>query len=75
LPEVRDRRLAMLHAVPTALSKNKDLASLYSRHWNRCVSPGEAVYAFQGPGQELLHQARQQGLTPKGEIHDKEIFL
>jgi len=82
LPEVvgrylrrRRRRMAMLHAVPTALAKNKDLAAIYTGHWNRYVSPGVAVYAYQGPGQELLEQARRHGQLPTTQVDDKEVFL
>lgn len=71
----RRRRMAMLHAVPSALAKNKDLAALYAYYWNRHVSPGEAVYAYQGEGADLLDQARRSGSVPQGMIRDKEVFL
>ena len=71
----RARRQAMLHAVPSSLAKNKDLVACYQRHWNRLVSPGEAVYAHHGAGEELLLQAQQAGAVPGSEIHDKTIFL
>ena len=61
LPEVvgryfrtRRKTMAMLHAVPTALGRNKDLAAIYAKHWNEHVSPGEPVYAQHGKGERLL---------------------
>lgn len=71
----RQRRRTMLHAVPSVLAKNKDLALIYQRHWNRRVSPGEALFAYRGPGKELIAVALREGQTPKGRIHKKEIFL
>ncbi len=71
----RQRRRTMLHAVPSVLAKNKDLALVYQRHWNRCVSPGEALYAYRGAGKELIAAALREGQTPKGRIHKKEIFM
>jgi len=71
----RDRRRVMLHAVPSVLAKNKDLADIYQSHWNRRVSPGEALYAYRGAGKELIAEARSRGQVPKGCIHEKEIFM
>jgi hypothetical protein len=71
----RKRRRVMLHAVPTALARNKDLAAMYEKHWNAHVSPGEAIYAYRGHGRELLDQARRRGQTPRGRVHEKEIFM
>ena len=67
--------LVMLHAVPAVLAKNKALVTIYQQHWNRLVSPGDAVYALRGDGQQLVAQARDQGQSPGREIHDKDIFL
>ena len=82
LPEIlaryfrkRRRRMATLHAIPSALAKKKDLAALYGRHWNRHVSPGEPLYAHRGEGQRLLDEARRDGCVPQSRIHDKEVFL
>jgi len=71
----RRRRMAMLHAVPSVLARNKDLAAIYARHWNQHVSPGQVVYAYQGEGERVLDQARQSGQIPQGTIRDKDIFL
>lgn len=73
--EKRRRALAMWHAVPSAFAKQKELAALYQRHWNQRVSPGEAVYARHGEGERLVTEATQNGLVPRGQWHDKEIFL
>jgi hypothetical protein len=82
LPEIlgryfrrRDRRMVTLHAVPAAFSKNKDLADIYAHHWNRHVSPGQAIYAIRGDGERYTEQARRRGAVPQCMIHDKEIFL
>ena len=82
LPEIlarymrqRRRRLAMLHAVPSPLAKNKDLAATFGRHWNAHVSPGNPLYAHHGEGQRLLEQARRDARIPQGTIHRKEVFL
>ncbi len=71
----RERRMAMLHAVPSVLAKKKELADLFSRHWNRHVSPGEALYAHRGPGQELLEKARRRRQVPTSVARDKEVFM
>jgi superfamily II DNA or RNA helicase len=71
----RQRRRVMLHAVPSVLAKNKDLAEIFQRHWNQHVSPGEAIYAYHGTGEELLAEARRKGQVPSSQIHEKDIFL
>jgi superfamily II DNA or RNA helicase len=82
LPEIfaryfrrRERRMAMLHAVPSVLAKKKELAHVFTRHWNRHVSPGEALYAHRGPGQELLEKARRRRQLPTSVARDKEVFM
>ena len=64
-----------MHSPPGGRYKNKDLAIIYQRHWNRRVSPGEALYAYRGAGKELIAVALREGQTPKGRIHKKEIFM
>lgn len=71
----RELRRVMLHAVPSVLARNKDLVAVFEAHWNRYVSPGEALYAHHGPGKELIAQARRQGWASKARVHEKEIFL
>ena len=69
------RSLQMLHAVPAVFAKNKEAASVYQRHWNAHVSPGEAIYAQRGEGAELLDRAMQTRSTPQSTLHRKEVFL
>ena len=71
----RESVLAMWHAVPSALAKNRELVAIFERHWQQHVSPGEAKYAYTGDGANIVKQARQQGLTPHGPVHVKEVFL
>jgi len=82
LPEIvgrffrrRHRQMVMLHAVPSALAKKKELAAVYQQHWNRHVSPGEVLYAHRGEGERIVEQARRDGHVPGDTIHDKEVFL
>jgi len=82
LPEIvgryfqrRRREMAMLHAVPSALGRHKDLVAIYQQWWNKHVSPGEAKFAHRGEGKELVEQMLQEGRVPEGELHRKEIFL
>ena len=50
------------HAVPSALSGNKKLATAFERAWNTSVSPGAAVYAGSPEGIGIL--AAQRGDDP-----------
>ncbi len=82
LPEIlgryfqRERRhMQMLHAVPKVLAKNKELALIYARHWNRHVSPGQPVYVYSEEGQQLLQLARETKALPRVRIHQKEVFM
>ncbi len=65
--------VAMYHAVPSALAKNRTDVNVFQKHWNRLVSPGEAIYAHRGEGEELVHLARESN----GQIivHEKRLFL
>ena len=69
------RQMEMLHAVPSALAKNKDLAAIYNRHWNEYVSPGQAVYARAGEGRQLVQRSLSEGTTPSVQMHRKEVFM
>lgn len=73
--EKRRRMLVMWHAVPGAFAGHKDTVAVFQRHWNEHVSPGEAVYAHRGKGEEIVEAARRQGLTPRGAVHTKDIFF
>ena len=65
---------AMLHAVPSAVAKNKQEVAVFQKHWNALVSPGEAVFALRGEGEEMVNQAKQ-SLESQTIVHDKELFL
>ena len=69
------RALEMLHAVPSVFAKNRELASIFERHWNAHVSPGAALYAQRGEGARLLDEARRSGAVPQLPPHRKEMFL
>ena len=64
----------MLHAVPSAVAKNKQEVAVFQKHWNALVSPGEAVFALRGEGEEMVNQAKQ-SLESQTIVHDKELFL
>ena len=70
----RDRKLVMLHAVPTELARKRELVEVFQRHWNEHVSPGEAVYAHRDEGRRLIQEARRQKITPRTVVREKEIF-
>ena len=69
------REMVMLHAVPSDMAKNKNLVAVYQRYWNSYVSPGEAVFAHRGAGEQMVEEAVQNGMAPRGRIHEKEIFV
>lgn len=82
LPEVvcrffqrRGRRMVMLHAVPNDLATKRELVDVYQKHWNRLVSPGDAVYAKNENGQQTISRAVRDGQLPDTFVHDKEVFL
>ena len=71
----RRREMVMLHAIPSDMAKNKKLVAVYQRYWNSYVSPGEAVFAHRGAGERMVEEAMQNGMAPRGRIHEKEIFV
>ncbi len=73
--ERRRREMVMLHAVPSALARKKGLAEIYERHWNRHVSPGQALFAHRGDGEKLLREAQLKKTFPRVAVHEKEVFL
>ncbi|MCC9607236.1 DEAD/DEAH box helicase family protein [Blastopirellula sp. JC732] len=72
--EQKHDEMVMLHAVPTALAKKKEIAEVYEKYWNQFVSPGQALYALRGEGEDLRIKAEKKGLTPRGTYHEKEVF-
>ena len=82
LPEVvgqyfqrQHQQMEMIHAVPKALAKNKELAATYARHWNLHVSPGQPVYTRSAEGQQLVELAVREKIMPAAQIHHKDVFL
>jgi hypothetical protein len=80
LPELLGRyfektktEIAMYHAVPTALARNRSDVNVFQKYWNRLVSPGEAIYAHRGEGEELVHRARE--TNGQVIVHGKRLFL
>jgi hypothetical protein len=71
----RTRRLAMWHSVPSALAGHKETARIYEKHWNEHVSPGEAIYAHRGEGEQIAVRARREGRVPAFPVHTKDIFF
>ncbi len=73
--ETRDRQMAMLHAVPSALATKREVVDVYQKYWNQFVSPGEAVYSKNKDGESMISDANRDGHLPDAVVHDKEIFM
>ena len=73
--QTRKTKQVMLHAVPTALARNKELVEVFQKHWNELVSPGEAVFALREAGEEEIEHARRYKLLPTTPVQEKEVFL
>lgn len=73
--ERRDRRIAMLHAVPSMLARKREIVDVYQKYWNQFVSPGEAVYAKNEQGCEMIATAARDGHLSEAIVHDKDIFV
>jgi hypothetical protein len=69
------RHLAMWHAVPKVFAQNKKRVEVFQKHWNRHVSPGDAVFVQRGEGKELLENVRAAGLEPDASVSGKEVFV
>jgi hypothetical protein len=69
------RHLAMWHAVPKVFAQNKRRVEVFQKHWNRHVSPGEAVFVKRGEAKELLEEVRAAGLEPDASVAEKEVFV
>ena len=65
--------LAMLHAVPSELARNKSDVLIFQRHWNLWVSQGDAVYAHRGEGEKMVQEAM--GAGTRAIVHGKELFV
>lgn len=71
----RKNERVMWHAVPSEFAKNKDLVAIYQKHWNRRVSPGDALFAHHGTGETIAADAARKGLVPAAAVQDKEVFF
>ena len=69
------REMAMWHAVPKALARNKDRVAVFQQQWNLHVSPGKAVFAQRPEGEQIIADAIRDGLAPVMAVHRKEVFL
>lgn len=72
--ESREPQLIMYCAVPAQLSRNKALVEIFEGHWNNLVSDGEAIYAQQGNGLEIVEKARRDGMMPEVHAQQRECF-
>jgi superfamily II DNA or RNA helicase len=72
--EKREVTGVVLHAVPNAFAKNKEVAVQFQRHWNEHVSPGEVIYTLHGQGESILQQALANKESPQHAVHEKELF-
>jgi len=82
LPEVLGRyfrrkrsAMEMVHALPRALAKNKQLAAIFGKHWNAHVSKGQPVFVRSQEGKRLVEHALQEGRTPMSQFHHKDVFV
>lgn len=54
----KHNRIAVYHPLPNCFADSKKHAELFSDKWNTFVSPGEAVFAKRGKGEEMLVEAK-----------------
>jgi superfamily II DNA or RNA helicase len=73
--QTRRPQQVMLHAVPAALAKNKELVEIYQRNWNKYVSPGEAVFGLRENGSDAIDHARRNKMLPTAPVQEKEVFM
>ena len=82
LPEVlakyvrKERKeVVMFYRVPSCLAGKKSHASWFQKHWNKLVSPGEALYAHSKEGKEAMAFAKANGLVNQTVQHLKDVYL
>ena len=73
--EEKEPTLIRYHAIPNAVSRNKELVDIFQSFWNQYVSSGDAVYTQQGIGQETLEAVRAENRMPKTVPHLRDIFM
>lgn len=54
----KNNRIAVYHPLPKCFADAKKHAELFTKKWNAFVSPGQAVFAKRGKGEEMLVQAK-----------------
>ena len=67
--------IQMYHQVPSLLASNLERAEIFQKHWNARVGPSQLTYARNNVGEQLLQYVRQQGLSPKVGIHQKQVYV
>lgn len=71
----KESTLIRYHAIPSALSRNKDIVDIFQSHWNDKVSTGAAVYTQQGDGQETLNTVKNENRMPNSLPHIRDCFM
>ncbi len=61
----RKKRIAVYHPLPRCFGDSKSHAELFSDNWNKYVSPGRAIFAKRGKGEEVLSKAKQKKQSVK----------
>ena len=82
LPEVlakyvrKERKeVVMFYRVPSCLAGKKSHASWFQKHWNKLVSPGEALYVHSKEGKDAMAFAKANGLVNQTVQHLKNVYL
>ena len=82
LPEVlakyvrKERKeVVMFYRVPSCLAGKKSHAAWFQKHWNKLVSPGEALYVHSKEGKEAVAFAKASGLVNQTVQHVKDVYL
>ncbi len=70
LPEIlrkyvmtKENRIAVYHPLPECFAESKKNAELFSDKWNLYVSPGRAIFAKRGEGENVLAEAKNKNQT------------
>lgn len=70
----KHRGIAMWHAVPDVLASKKEDVLQFEKLWNQWVSPGQALFALRGQGQQTLEEMLNRGQTPSFQVNQSEVF-
>lgn len=54
----RENKIAVYHPLPACFAESKKNAELFSDKWNLHVSPGRAIFAKRGAGEDVLADAK-----------------